>query len=135
MKKQIASNEYFSLFVDESKNRVYVTFNGFWAQMKIMEDYRSYLPGIFKMMQPNFTLVADSRNMKTLPPELVPKQKESMMDFAKAGVYKIAVILPASAISGMQLKQSAAATNNMPERLFDNIAEAEKWLDSVVANL
>ncbi|NJO90804.1 MAG: hypothetical protein HC831_18940 [Chloroflexia bacterium] len=135
MKKQIASNEYFSVFVDESKNRVYATFNGFWSQMKIMDDYRACLPAVFKMMKSKFTLVADLRNFKTLPPDLVPKQKQSMMDFAQAGVFKIALILPSSAISGMQVKQSAAETKNMPERQFDNVAEAEKWLDSVVANL
>ncbi len=135
MKKQIVSNEYFSLFVDESKNRVYATFKGFWSQMKIMENYRSYLPQVFKLVKSNFTLVADLRNFKTLPPDLVPKQKESMMDFAKAGVFKIAAILPSSAISGMQLKQSMNETKNNPERHFDNVADGEKWLDNAVSAL
>ena len=134
MKNQIASNEYFSVFVDESKNRIYATFNGFWSQMKIMDDYRSNLPVAFKRIKPNFTLIADLRNFKTLPPDLIPKQKQSMEDFAKAGMFKVAVILPGSAISGMQLKQSMNDTK-MPERQFSTVDEGEKWLDNAVATL
>ncbi len=134
MKNRIGSTEFFSVEVDDAKNRMYTTFHGFWKEMSIMDDYRTNLHTAIKRMKANFTLVADLRDFKTLPPELIPKQKQCMEDLAKGGMFKVAVILPASAISGMQLKKSMTDTN-MPERQFGSVADGEKWLDNAAATL
>ncbi len=133
MKNQIVSNEYFTINYDSAKNRVYASFNGFWGTMQIMDEYRSYLTKVCNMVKSNFTMVADLRSFKTLPNDLVPKQKQSMDDLAKAGMSKVAVIVPESVISEVQLKSSMNETA-MPEKQFSTVEGGEEWLDSVSAN-
>jgi hypothetical protein len=130
----IATNDYFSVKVDVSKNRVYASFHGFWAKMEIMEDYLTNLKKALAKINRNFTLVADLRDFQTLPQNLIPKQAEAMTLLAGSGIYKVAEILPKSVIASMQLKQTASKTN-MPNQQFPSIPEGENWLDEEVKKL
>lgn len=129
MKNQIVSNEYFSIDVDSSKNRIYASFLGFWSKMEIMDEYLSYLTKALAAIKKDFTLLADLRTFKTLPNDLVAKQKLAMEDLAKAGMSKVAVILPQSVISEVQLKSSMNETA-MPEKQFSTVEKGEEWLDA-----
>lgn len=132
MEKQIVSNQNFTIKVNDQKNRLYATFYGFWNEEKIMDDYMANLKKALTHLNRNFTLVADLRLFRTLPKELVNKQKKSMEILAAAGIYKVAEVLPESVIASIQLKQSATETN-MPNKQFSEILSAEKWLDSEVS--
>ena len=129
MKNQIVSNEYFRIEVDNSKNRIYASFFGFWSKMEIMDEYLSYLTKALAAIKKGFTLLADLRTFKTLPNDLVAKQKLAMEDLAKAGMSKVAVILPQSVISEVQLKSSMNETA-MPEKQFSTVKKGEEWLDA-----
>ncbi len=129
MKNQIVSNEYFRIEVDNSKNRIYASFFGFWSKMEIMDEYLSYLTKALAAIKKDFTLLADLRTFKTLPNDLVAKQKLAMEDLAKAGMSKVAVILPQSVISEVQLKSSMNETA-MPEKQFSKVEKGEEWLDA-----
>ena len=74
-------------------------------------------------------MLADLRTFKTLPNDLVAKQKLAMEDLAKAGMSKVAVILPQSVISEVQLKSSMNETA-MPEKQFSTVEKGEEWLDA-----
>lgn len=128
MKNQIVSNDYFSINVDNTKNRIYASFFGFWSKMEIMDEYLSYLTKALTSIKQDFTLLADLRTFKTLPNDLVAKQKLAMEDLAKAGMSKVAVILPQSVISEVQLKSSMNETA-MPEKQFSTVEGGEEWLD------
>jgi hypothetical protein len=132
--ENIVSNKYFEIQVDLSKNRIYATFIGFWPEMNIMLDYQSNLKTALSKVEPNFTMVAHLVQFKTLPASLLEKQQESMLIIAKAGLYKVAEILPESIIANIQLSNSAANTN-MPSRQFSAIDQAEAWLDEEVKKL
>lgn len=131
--REIASNNFFKVSVDTSKNRMYTVFSDFWSE-DIMDNYMSSLDTALSLVSSNFTLVADLREFKTLSPNLVPKQKMSMQKLGGAGMFKVAEILPASVISKMQLNSSAQETK-MPNRQFSSISEGEQWLDNEVKNL
>ena len=134
MEKQIASNQNFTIKVNTQKNRMYATFNGFWGDEKIIDDYIENMKTALTSLQRNFTLVADLRMFKTLPKELVDKQKQSMQVLASAGIFKVAEIVPQSVIASMQLDQSASESN-MPNRQFADVPSGERWLDMEIAAL
>ena len=134
MKKEIVNNSYLKLHVDESKNRIHASFHGFWASMDTMDSYLNSMGIAISSVSKGFTMVADLRDFKTLPPELVKEQKASMQKLGEAGLYKVAEILPASAIAKMQLSDSTKETN-MPNKQFSTIVDGEEWLDAEVNKL
>lgn len=134
MKNEIVSTQYFELAVDGRKNRLYITSKGFWNTEAIVDEYWKFQTEALKQLKPNFTVVADMCEFKILPQDLVPKQKQTQLDLANAGLYKVAVIVPGSAVAGSQLKNVVKDTK-MPEEKFSNIVEAESWLDKAVLEL
>lgn len=132
--KEIVNNNYYKINVDIGKNRIYASFHGFWGELRIMEDYLTSLDKAISNVKKNFTLVADLNDFKTLPTELIPKQKLAMQMLGKAGMYRVAELLPASVISKMQVSSSAKETN-MPNRQFSSIVDGEKWLDEEIKKL
>ncbi len=129
MKKQIASSQYYDLAVDVSKNRLYITSKGFWNKGEIIDAYHQCQTEALTHVKPNFTLVADMRDFKILPQDLVPKQEATHKDLAKAGMYRVACIVPASAVANFQLRDVAKGTE-MPEQRFAVMSEGEAWLDA-----
>ncbi len=134
MKTVIASTQFYTLITDETKNRIFIQLNGFWTEEKIINDYGLALDQAIAKMKPNFTLVVNLTKFKTLPSELVPKQQASMRALAEGGMYKVAEILPASAIAAMQLKTSTRS-EQMPNKQFATEKDGEKWLDEELKKL
>jgi len=134
MKEQITSSQYYDLAVDVSKNRLYITSKGFWNKGEIIEAYHKCQTEALKHVKPNFTVVADMREFKILPQDLVPKQEATHIDLAKAGMYRVACIVPASAVANFQLRDVAKGTE-MPEQRFAVMSEGEEWLDTELSKL
>ncbi len=130
---RIATNEFFDVSINHQKNRLYTTVRKFWND-KVMDNYLKSMGKAISSMRKNFTVVVDLRGLKTLPPKLAERSKNMMMELNKAGMYKVAEILPESAIAKMQLNQSTASTK-MPNKQFGSIEEGEKWLDAEIRKL
>ncbi len=134
MKTVIATTQFYAIVTDETKNRIFIQLNGFWTEEKIIDDYIIALNLAIAKMKPNFTLVVNLTKFKTLPSELVSKQQASMRALVEGGMYKVAEILPASAIAAMQLKASARS-EQMPNKQFATELDGEKWLDEELKKL
>lgn len=134
MKKQLSTSPYYELAVDESKNRLYITSKGFWNKAEIVEDYHQAQTAALKHVKPNFTVVADMREFKILPQDLVPQQEATHKDLAAAGMYRVACIMPASAVANFQIRDVAKGTE-MPEQRFAVLTEGEQWLDAEIEKL
>ncbi len=127
-KIEVAKNQLYSLLVDTSKNRLYIKITGFWEKESSVDSYIADQKKAIEQLKPNFTVVADMREFKTLPQELVPKQESSQKDLAEAGMYRVAEILPGSVIASMQLERVTRKTH-MPNNQFSSQEEGEKWLN------
>jgi len=134
MKEQITTNQFYDLAVDVSKNRLYITSKGFWNKGEIIEEYHKCQTQALKHVKPNFTVVADMREFKILPQDLVPKQEATQKDLANAGMYRVACIVPASAVANFQIRDVAKGTE-MPEQRFAVMSEGEDWLDTELSKL
>ena len=133
MKKVIASNTNYDLSVDSEKNRLHIACKGFWAKGEIVDQYIVDQKEAINYLKSGFTVVADMRNFKTLPLDLVEKQQKSHMDLVDAGMFKVAEILPQSAIAKSQLNK-VTETSSMPNMQFAEISEGESWLDAQSKN-
>ncbi|MBI9060987.1 MAG: hypothetical protein JEZ14_03325 [Marinilabiliaceae bacterium] len=134
MKEQITTNQFYDLAVDVTKNRLYITSKGFWNKGEIIEAFRKCQAEALKHVKANFTVVADMREFKILPQDLVSMQEETQKDLAKAGMYRVACIVPASAVANFQLRDVAKGTE-MPEQRFAVMSEGEDWLDTELSKL
>ncbi len=133
MKRVIASNANYDLGVDTEKNRLHIVCKGFWAKEEIVDQFVAHQKEAISHVKSGFTVVADMREFKTLPLTLVEKQQKSHMDLVNAGMFKVAEILPQSAIAKSQLNK-VTESSNMPNMKFADYAEGEKWLDSQTNN-
>ena len=130
---EIASNEFFDVKVDLQKNRIFNSNHNFWTS-EVMDNYLISMDKAMSMVQKNFTLVVDLRKLKTFSPELAESSKQMMIKLNQAGLYKVAEILPESAITKMQLNKSTKTTN-MPNQQFSEVSAGETWLDAEVQKL
>ncbi|WP_430810750.1 MULTISPECIES: hypothetical protein [unclassified Carboxylicivirga] len=133
MKKVVVSNANYELSVDGEKNRLYILCKGFWAKAEVVDQYAADQATALSQVKSGFTVVADMRELKTLPLDLVPKQQETQVALAQAGMFKVAEIVPQSAIAKSQLGK-VTKSSNMPKMEFADYAEAEAWLDAQTKN-
>lgn len=133
MKNIVKENENYQVCYDNSINRLYITCVGFWQEETVTEFIKIQTAAL-RLVKPNFTLVADMRDYKTLPQNLLKAQKDSQDDLIKAGIYKVAQILSKSVIANMQLKK-ITQENDMPINSFQTTEEGEAWLTKMSENL
>ncbi len=133
MKQEIEKTEFYSIHVDQSINRLYISVKGFWSDKNLVERYALAQTRAISYLKPKYSLVADVRALKTLPSDLVPIHKVTQDELIETGVHRVAEIMPQSVIANMQMKDTTT-NNNMPRRQFADPREGEKWLDSVTAN-
>ncbi|WP_439183859.1 hypothetical protein [Carboxylicivirga taeanensis] len=133
MKKVITTNVNYDLGIDLEKNRLHIVCKGFWSKGEIVDQFIAHQKEALSYLKSGFTVVADMREFKTLPLDLVDKQQQSHADLVKAGMFKVAEILPQSAIAKSQLNK-VTDSSKMPNMKFSDYAEGEKWLDSVTKN-
>lgn len=133
MKNIVKENENYQVCYDNSINRLYITCVGFWQEETVTE-FIQVQTNALRLVKPNYTLVADMRDYKTLPQNLVEAQKNSQQDLINAGLYKVAEILSKSVIANMQLKK-ITQHNDMPVNSFQTLEEGEAWLTKMSEKL
>jgi len=110
---------------DKLKNCIYVVVEG---SMK-MEEANNYVVDFKKAVDstgPNFKICTDLSKTIAVLPEINDKLNESKA-YAKAKGYKKAAFIMSSAVLKMQVKR---VFEEEQESLFDNINDAEKFLNS-----
>lgn len=116
--------------VDLEKNRIYISIAGFMTvdeARELIEDYRRAI----EQCNPGFTVLADLSKYKPGKPEVQAILAEGPRMAGEAGCAKVArVVLGGNPLGAMQIDRIAQTESGYQARHFDNVAEAEAYLDS-----
>ena len=128
MSTTIARNDYYTIDIDEKKNRLYLTIVGYWKSRDVVSNYIGDLVNASGKLSPNFTVLTDVTQMKTPHQSVVSLHLEAQKVLLEAGLKKTAELVGADAIVKMSLGRFSNESG-MPKGTFDNKQEAEAWLD------
>jgi hypothetical protein len=123
-------NSKYEIRTDRSKNRLYLTIIGFWANPGEVSNYVSDLENATRDLRSGFTIVTDIGRMKPPPQDVMPLHEAAQKTLIKAGLSRTAeVSLDASKIKKMTVDQ-ISKKSGMVKEVFGTFEEAESWLDS-----
>ncbi|MCP4675317.1 MAG: hypothetical protein GY854_07390 [Deltaproteobacteria bacterium] len=125
--QEIAKNDYYSVGVDEKKNRVYLAVKGFWKDPQVAPNYIDDIKKAADSVKSGYTIVANLTDMKAPTPEVGAVHMAAQEMLVNAGLSKTAEI-----VSSKLLQLSVdryAETSGMDKMVFDDQVKAEKWLD------
>jgi hypothetical protein len=130
MKKRVAKDRYYEIYVDTEKNRMYTTFRGFWGKVSqvpnLLEDHIKAI----KALSPGFTVLTDTINMKIPTKEINDFHPNILRIMDEKGLSKLALIPDRNKIlkvSGERVMRDSGILDKV--KFFDDIDEAEDWLD------
>ncbi len=124
--KQVAANAYYTISYDEIKNRVFLSISGIWSKEAQVPNWLTDIQTVIDMAGPRFTLVNDLTNMgPTMIPKLLVAAQEIIMG---GGVRKACEIHRSETLAKMAVKR-VADNSGIAKREFDNMEEAEAWMD------
>lgn len=123
----IADNRSYTLNVVLHKNRIYLKIKGYWRSTETVPNYVSDWRKALLLVRKQFTVLTDASEMKTHPKPVRDLHEEVQKMINNADVKKVAEVVNDD-ITEMQLKAMARSTRFVRQK-FQNIDEAEKWLD------
>ncbi len=125
--QEVAKNDYYSLEVDDEKNRIYLAVKGRWKDAQVAPNYVSDIEKAANCVKSGFTIVANLTEMKPPSKEVGALHLAAQETLVKAGLSKTAEIV-ASALLQLSVDRYANESG-MDKMVFDDRAKAEKWLD------
>lgn len=128
MKKKVSDNPYYSLEVDYSKNRVYLTILKKWREE---EDFSSFIEEwqeVISKITIDFTLICDFRLMPVLSVQMV-ELFEGMQEYVtRNGLCHLAEIGAEDDIPNLQLAR-ISERSKVPMKRFKTFELADRYLD------
>ena len=135
MKETIMENDYYTLSIDEDKNRAYVILRGVWNDVSIAQDYLKYSKETVDRLTRGFTVLVDMRKV-TMPAEeklqqILPYFVEATKFNEEAGIRKQAQIVEGDTKDVRTTARKVMKDSDFDEKMiqFYDPVEAEKWLD------
>jgi hypothetical protein len=125
---KIAETDKYSIEINKSATRINLTVKGFWKDVKDVPNYYSDWQRAMEEVTPGFTILMDAKEMKTPTPEVAKLRVRAQKMLMKAGVRKMAELIPAGKTEQMTLNRYAKESG-MKTKSFENRDEAEAWLD------
>jgi hypothetical protein len=129
MKQEIAKNDYYEFYVDQSKNRYYSKLIGFWEKASDVPDFISDHRKALELLSPGFTILVDNREYKTPVQECMELHIKIIGMSNEAEVGKIALVESQAVVKiagGRVMREGGMEETS---RQFNDIKEAEDWLD------
>ena len=127
--KEISNNDYYSIKVDENKNRMYLTITGFWKEVSQVPNYLEDLKKATEFLSNEYEILTDIRKMKPPTQEVGALHVKAQKLVIDAGLSKTAEIHPESQLAKMSVDRFSVESG-MKKGMFPSIEEAEKWLDT-----
>jgi hypothetical protein len=127
--KEIAVNEFYSIKVDEAKNRLYLTITGFWQKADQVPEYLNDLKKATQFISKGYTILSDIRKMKAPTQEIGALHVKAQKIVIDAGLSKTAEVHPESMMAKISVDRFSEESG-MKKGLFPSIEEAEKWLNT-----
>jgi hypothetical protein len=126
----IADNALYSIVYSGDKNRFYLTLRGFWRSPESTPNYLKDWEHAIKLAQPGFTILADVREAKTFPQDVIPLHEEAQRKLIQAGLKQTAEVVAENIFMEIQTAMFSKKTQ-MPSNKCKSIEEAESFLDSL----
>jgi hypothetical protein len=127
--KRIAKTAYYSIDIDKTKNRIYLTIGGFWKNVTVVPNYFDDIKKAAQEVSPGFTILTDVSQMATPPSDVGSLHEKAQQVLIEAGLKKTAEIIPREkAIEQMVLKKWSVKSGMVKGTFHDKFA-AETWLD------
>jgi hypothetical protein len=124
--KTIASNEFYDIAVDQTKNRIHFTMRGSWTDTKRVTGWLDDLGAAIKLCKPGFTELIDWRQSSAIL--LTDKIGEAQKMAMKAGLRRAARVYERDTFLKLQMDRLTEETG-FPVKSFFDLKEAEAWLD------
>jgi len=130
MLQEIAQREKYSIHVDTAKNRIYFYPKGIWNSVSDVPDYIGDLKACAKKLRRGFTLLSDATHFAAPTQEIVKLMFEEIAIMREKGQKRAAVLVDSSIIKMyLDTYKDKMDAETMTTRYFDNMDEAERWLD------
>lgn len=124
----ITKNDYYTITVDQSKNRGYLTLKGYWGSPSDIPNYISDVQASIQKLSKGFTLLVDLTQYNGTSAELYHVHIESLKLAVSAGLSRAAEVFSKNPLLKVLFdtysKESGANT-----MAFQDDTQAEKWLD------
>ncbi len=128
MFERIASNSYYDIAVDVTKNRIYLTIKGFWQTKDLVPHYIDDLDEATGMLGSGFTVLANLTRMVPPTAEVSVLHQQAQSLLMKNGLVRSAEIVNDPLL--VNAVDEYAARLQMNRRVFYDPGFAEVWLDS-----
>lgn len=129
MKKEIAKNDYYEFYVDQTKNRFYTKLKGFWQKASDVPNYLNDQKKALELLSPGFTLLVDNKDVKPASQECMELHIKALGISNEAGLGKTALIEAQAIVKIAGGRVMRAGGVEETSRQFNDIKEAEDWLD------
>jgi len=131
MKKEIARNEFYEVYVDEEINRTYAVMKGKWNKVTDIPDFLEHTRESVRNLKPGFSDLVDIRTFEVPSPEVLDLIMESIKITESAGIGRQAQIINKQDIEIVRTSRDAAKETDMDVKMmqFDNYKDAIEWLD------
>ena len=131
MKKEIAKNEFYEMYVDEEINRAYWVMRGHWKKLSDIPEYRRHAKETMSFLRPGFTSVIDLSEFKTPTPEVLDLLMEVTKETEDASQGRQAQIINKKDLEIVRTSRDVMKEADMDTRMmqFDSYEDAIEWLD------
>jgi hypothetical protein len=123
---QIASTEFYTIGVDRTRNRLFITYKGAWTKPSQVPDFVKDHAKAIGLLSGGFTALVDVRAMETML--LTDLVKRVQVDALEAGILKAARVYDRPTFIQIQAEQIHKKTG-MKSMSFNSVADAEAWLE------
>jgi hypothetical protein len=133
VKEQHIINEYYEIHIDRSKNRSYITLRGYWPNLDVVPDIERDFMTVPGKLRSEYTSLIDLREFRTPGPDVMNKFIAIENENAKINVRKKAarvVTQPLEKLAADRIGKDSGVKEKTA--LFNNLEEAEAWLDEDV---
>lgn len=124
----IADTDRYTISIEKSKNRIYITHRGFWKDPADAPNYLEDVKKATAQLSQGFTGITDFTPMDSPTQQAWIVFDEGARLLVAEGIGKSAGVFGENAVTRMGAMRRASETG-MKGRAFTGFAEAEKWLD------
>jgi hypothetical protein len=117
------------VWIDESKNRIYIRFDGFMYVEQMEELYVLYREAIEKA-RPRFTVLTYAESFKPGTKGVQAIVARMVQMAGEAGCRKVARVIGENPLGAMQIDRLAKTGRSYESKHFTTAREAETYLDA-----
>ena len=131
MKKEIAKNEYYEVYVDEDINRAYWVMRGDWKKLSDVPDHERHNEEVLILLKPGFTVLLDLREMGIPSLEVLEYVTALTQKAENAGLGRQAHILDRKSIEAIRTSRDVIKEAGVDRKMmqFATFEEAIEWLN------